>query len=380
MKIKIFFSLFGFLLFYLSAFTQTDEQMYKAIKGQNLGYKFTHHIEKLHKNESACFEYAMIGKDELAQKCYDTFSNQGDVEHGILYEAKDARAFIINYLKEKSPKIVAINEAHHVSQHRIVMQSLLPILYENGYRCLAVEGLSHDDININIRKYPKFMLSGHYLRDPEYANMIRTALEMGFELIPYDQRKPSRDEKAANHIYNYILENNIEKIVIYAGYDHIKEKEINDNTYLVIYLNQYLKTDAFTISQTERLPGSFKLDTAMNDIFYLSSSDNSQIFKGQNNDIDLGIYGDTEQNKYGNISPKRVPYKVNNDLKAIRFPLLISAKVSNEGLLAIPMDVLEVLNDEELENAVLYLESGRQYNVEFLNRDYELIYTDVIKL
>ncbi len=380
MKIKFIFSLFGFLLAYLSAFTQTDEQLYKAIKGQNYGYKFTHDIEQLKPTESVCFEYTMIGKDEMAQKCYDTFYNYEQVSSNISYEANEARDFIIKYLQENNPKIIAINEAHHISQHRVVMQSLLPILYEQGYKCLAVEGLRHDDILLNKRKYPKFLHSGYYLRDPEYANMIRTALEVGFELIAYDQRGPSRDEKAANHIYNYMQENKTEKIVIYAGYDHIREKEINGKTSLVTYLNQYLKTDAFTISQTEKLPNSIKLDTSMSDIFYLSSSDNAQIFKGPTNDIDLAIYCDTEQNKYGNISPKRMPYKVKYNLKDIKFPLQISAKISNEGLLAIPMDVIEVLNNEELENAVLHLELGRQYNIEFLNRDYDLIYTEVIGL
>ncbi|HMR89668.1 MAG TPA: hypothetical protein PKD51_16015 [Saprospiraceae bacterium] len=380
MKIKLFFSLVGVLLFCFSALTQTDEQMLKAIKSDNFGYKFTHDIQKLVQNESVCFEYAMIGKDALARNCFRGFYNEDPLIMDQKYDFFPAQKVVAAFLEKENPKIVAINEAHHISKHRVVMQSFLPLLYKNGYRYLFVEGLNHGDKLLNERKFPKFMHSGLYIRDPEYANMIRKALELGFELIAYDQRGENRDEKAANHILGYMKDKGIEKIVIFAGYDHIKEKESYGKKSLIMHLNERLNTDAFTISQTEKLPKFHNAASITDAVFCPHSTKESKFYNGVNDDIDIAVFCSSDEDMVKSLLPEYAQWKADIGNEALIFPILIQAKVDGEGMLSIPMCVREVANIEELENTVLYLESGKKYTIEYLNPDYEIIYTKIIDL
>jgi hypothetical protein len=65
-----------------------------------------------------------------------------------------------------------INEAHYSSSNRAFTTGLLSSLWERGFRYLALETLSHEDLEIDERGYPTIN-SGYYLRDFVFGNMVR---------------------------------------------------------------------------------------------------------------------------------------------------------------------------------------------------------------
>ncbi len=347
--------------------TQNEEQILRAIEIQKLGYKFREEILMHELNEKACFELCSIGKDKEAKKYFENIYPSPIIQKISKYHVVSAQSYIYDYIKREQPILVAINEAHHVSQHRMVMQLLLPYFFENGYRHLAVEGLSFDDDKINDRKYPKFIISGYYLKDPEYGNMVRKALELGFTLIPYDQKGPDREEKSADVLCDYIFVNKVDKLIIYAGFDHIRERMPAGKKSLVMYLNDYLQTNAFTVSQTEHLSGPFKHEPSICENYYMLSTQKGQIYNGANKDVDLAIFYNFSDLLSKNIFPDHIEYKPSNFFQNFKYPSQIRISIKKEGLLAIPVAVKEIKDYYEFHNTRFFLEKGKEYEIKFFN-------------
>ncbi len=137
-------------------------------------------------------------------------------------------------MEARNHQVVMINEDHSTEKHRVFSEILLEPLFDLGFRYLAIETLSEKDKNLNSRKFP-IKSSGTYSNEPNYANFIRTALEMGFELIPYEIRDDDEDDSGesnfityreecqSNHLADFIKQNPKAKIFVHAGWDHIKE-------------------------------------------------------------------------------------------------------------------------------------------------------------
>lgn len=152
-------------------------------------------------------------------------------------KVEPAEKYIIEHFGEEP--IILFNEAHSRGQNRAFIRALLPALYEKGFRCLAVETLDHMDTLLNRRGYPTGK-TGYYVREPAFGQLIREALEMGFDLLPYEdtttsyntqksylENQNSRDLAQANNIVAYHKKHPGRKIVVLAGHGHI-EKKSND--------------------------------------------------------------------------------------------------------------------------------------------------------
>lgn len=93
----------------------------------------------------------------------------------------------------KNYKVVITNEAHYQPQNRVFTSLLLDTLYKEGFRYLCVEDLSKDDTvykskedtQLNSRKYP-IKTTGFYMDEPQYGNLVRHALKLGYTLVPYE--------------------------------------------------------------------------------------------------------------------------------------------------------------------------------------------------
>jgi hypothetical protein len=162
--------------------------------------------------------------------------------------------------KVDSQKIVMFNEEHHNPFHRLFLETLLKDLKEKGFAVLAVETLSWKDIKLNDRGYP-ISISGTYTVEPYFANLIRTALRLGYKVLPYesismiDETIESREKNQAKNLTNIV---NKEKgnVLVLAGYDHISEILINSNhggqnEWMASILKKKLNIDPLTIDQTE---------------------------------------------------------------------------------------------------------------------------------
>jgi hypothetical protein len=141
----------------------------------------------------------------------------------------------VNALQEiaraaRSRQVVMINEAHHVPQHRAFTLQLLAALRKEGYSWFAAETL-HPDPGLAARGYPTAK-TGAYIQEPLYGDLVRTALRLGYRVVPYEIEtfEPGRDievrerAQAANLVERILKQDPKAKVLIHAGYGHISER------------------------------------------------------------------------------------------------------------------------------------------------------------
>lgn len=169
---------------------------------------------------------------------------------------------------------IFINEAHHVPQHRAFTHQLLQKLYDKGFRYLAAETLMPEDTGIIQKK--ERMLS--YINEPEYADLIRTAVKIGYKIIPYEQENPKmvsvsdsqetqrqsvieREKAQAQNLKERIFDiDKNAKVLVHAGYDHIMEGEHYGLNMMARCFKDLTGIDPLTIDQVGLMEkGNFKL-------------------------------------------------------------------------------------------------------------------------
>ena len=196
--------------------------------------------------------------------------DQEILKHGIQADA-------INYLVERAEqeKIILINEAHNRPKHRAFVALLLDSLYKKGYRYLGLEMLFPSDTTINLRGYP-ILSSGYYLQEPVAGELVRMALEIGYEVFGYDanaqeteaaretwaakdeafaqlseieQKMNARERVQANKIAGKMKGDKNGKFLILAGFGHIR-KNITGNWQPMAYqLKKHHQIDPFSVDQ-----------------------------------------------------------------------------------------------------------------------------------
>lgn len=141
----------------------------------------------------------------------------------------------VQYIVEQygQEPVIMFNEAHSRGQNRAFFRSLLPKLYEKGFRCLAIETLDYGDTLLQQRGYP-LQNSGYYTREAAFGQLIREAIALGFELFPYEdtirvkddnrpflERANAREKAQAEHLAGYLKKHPGAKMIVLAGHDHI---------------------------------------------------------------------------------------------------------------------------------------------------------------
>jgi len=178
------------------------------------------------------------------------------------YQPRDALDAIGAIAGEQ--QVIMINEEHRTPVHRALTLRLLPILYAKGFRYLAAETLFESDPELNKRGYPT-QETGYYSADPVFGDLIRTALKIGYKLVPYEhvravRCKPSPDNpmscdderergQAKNLIARILQADPQAKILVHAGRDHNAEKSTEYLSMMGWHFKQLSKIDPFTIDQ-----------------------------------------------------------------------------------------------------------------------------------
>lgn len=198
--------------------------------------------------EELAAQESFIGNDAQALADYDQSQppdedlTNADAKAAVAafhgYHTVDARQTILKLAK--THRVLFLNEAHHVPMCRAFALSLLPGLYAQGFRYFTAETLSEKDTQLQKRRYPTQM-SGYYTREPAFGDLVRTALKLGFHVVPYEYHlKPSqsfdvsanpfadedlRERGEAKNVYDRILKHDPHaKILLYAGYGHISKQ------------------------------------------------------------------------------------------------------------------------------------------------------------
>lgn len=163
-------------------------------------------------------------------------------------------------------QVMMINEEHDTPLHRAFTTRLLPVLYEKGFRYLAMETLSEDGDEIHRRGYPTHK-TGFYSNDPVYGEMIRTALRLGFKLIPYEyssekliecrnQQKSQnfcqneRERGQAQNLYDRIFKDDPQaKVLVHVGRGHNQQLKMEDWAMMAWHFNDISGIKPLSINQ-----------------------------------------------------------------------------------------------------------------------------------
>jgi hypothetical protein len=207
-------------------------------------YKFSADITERTEKDTVAWKYQLSAADFATKGDYRKALEQWDIalpgkfkpytereidSLRLQYKVVPAAAYIVE--QAKANRVIIINEAHHSSLHRVFTKSLLQELYDNGFRNLGLEALTNGELKDSLlrnRKYP-VMETGHYTKDPQFGNMIRTALEIGYNVFPYETTRgsngKSREIDQARNIQQVIDSRPNEKFLIHCGFGHVEEGE-----------------------------------------------------------------------------------------------------------------------------------------------------------
>jgi hypothetical protein len=153
-----------------------------------------------------------------------------------------------------SRQVVMINEAHHVPQHRAFTLQLLGELRKQGFAYFAAETLRQDPGLVR-RGYPT-KETGWYIQEPLYGDLVRTALRLGYKVVPYEQEEVNpgqdpglREREQARHLVERILKADPKaKVLVHAGYGHVA-KSGSPMKMMASYFHEMTGIDPLAINQ-----------------------------------------------------------------------------------------------------------------------------------
>jgi hypothetical protein len=367
----------------------------QLVFGQSNPYRFSDQIFSDYKNDTTqygCQEAAWllsnIGEYKQMLSTWDTckyfdvssseyhlktyFHEPLPAEDSIYFsrfKPQDAVSYIAG--KAKDERIIIINEAHQQPLHRVFTESILQSLYDNGFRYFGVETLDYHDSLLNERKYPVFK-SGSYSVEPQYGNLIRKALEIGFYVFPYESKihgdPRQREIEQANNIKSILIKDTAAKILIHCGWGHVIESYYNLSTEYVMAgrLKECTGIDPMTIDQTKLTESGspdfddpyFKQTDLDYDAVFVDSS--GQTFNGDRwyKKVDMLVFHPGTKWVYGRpdwvFDNNKTPVPIVAKIK-LKFPCLVFAYKYNEDLnTAVPVDVIEIRSGNEDKCLALY--------------------------
>lgn len=214
--------------------------------------------------QTACWNYAfkgdyrsaVTGRDKQYPNAKPSMPNH--VDESLRASLKVLPAHEVILKEAANSRLLIVNEAHHVSQHRAWLGTLLPELKKLGYTHIGMEALGRDDTLLNQREYA-IQKSGFYTSDPAFGNLIRDARALGFTLFPYEQvwsdslqKIMGREKSQATNIMKVMEANPHTRFIIYCGYDHIAEDTLRTFMGLPMagQLKQLSGINPFTVDQT----------------------------------------------------------------------------------------------------------------------------------
>jgi hypothetical protein len=240
-----------------------------ALVGQNTdNYLFSDSIQKQYKacysssNRSmcdhACWDLSYIGAHAKVLSTWN-INNSGKADNPNPEKLNKSEFKILSAKKiildsAKSKKVIMLNEAHHLTPHRIFTLDLLLDLKKLGFTHLGVEaiGLHESNSLLTQRGYPTLM-SGFYLKDPHFANMIRIAIKLGYKVFRYDTSSGGnikfREYNQALNIANVIKQDTNARIIVHAGWGHIREDTASHGGVMAYQFKKMTGIDPFTINQ-----------------------------------------------------------------------------------------------------------------------------------
>lgn len=201
---------------------------------------------------------SFLGDHEQALRYFDAAEDAAPLDSTILASlhgqvAVDAVQALVR--AADSVSVLFINEAHHVPAHRALTLALLEPLYERGFRYLAAETLAETDSLLQTRGYPT-QATGFYTNEPVFGELVRTALRIGYRLVPYEAVGPDmtedRETGQARKLYERIFRDDAQaRVLVHAGYAHINEAgRLAGVPPMAVRFREITGIDPLTVDQT----------------------------------------------------------------------------------------------------------------------------------
>ena len=294
-----------------------------------------------------------------------------------------------------SRQVIMINEEHLTPIHRAMTLQLLSRLYKKGFRYFAAETVEEKDSELNRRGFPT-QQTGYYTADPVYADVIRTALKLGYKVVPYESVDPNcqspadnpqfcldkRERGQAQNLYDRILKTDPQaKILVHVGRGHNSKMDVSKNfSFMGYYFKQLTKIDPFSIDQ---LRYSEQRDTADEMPLYRFLTKNNLLqtpsvfqmpdgsfYKKNTFGYDMAIFHPRMKYEMGRatflkmnglrrakkIDLKKLKLKANKNIFGGSEPVLIQAFYKQESADAVPVDQIIIYPNKEI--SVLMLPKG----------------------
>lgn len=346
--------------------------------------------------QEAAWNYSYIGEYMAALKAWNaehqmerTVQAQADLEASL----KDSKIIISGYkpvpakdhiiTAAKKNRLVIINEAHHIPKHRVFVESLLPALKTLGFNYIGVETLDYNDSLLAKRKYP-VLKTGAYSQEPCFGNLIRTALQSGYTVFPYEASGDiigkEREIAQAENIKKLMDQNPQGKFIIYCGFDHAVEDSISNSWILAMAgrLKHITGVDPLTIDQVQLTEtGNASYDNVYRQVIDLNYSavfldGTGRAFNEAmpSKAFDVNIYHPTTKIINGRPDWLQTKNKRTVDIASkitINYPCLVKAYQNLDDIeKAVPVDVIELKSNQD--NKKLILGKRQQYIVVILNK------------
>ena len=173
------------------------------------------------------------------------------------YHARPALAAIPELAKHY--RVVLLNEAHNVALTRSLTVQLLSRLRAEGFDYFAAETLYQADTGLQQRGYP-VDTSGFYTEEPVCAEMVRTALKLGFKVVAYEAQSDAtgdaREAEQARNLDDAVFKRDpAARLVVDAGYGHIVQSgRYLGGSSMAEHLHKLIGLPMLSVEQTALYP------------------------------------------------------------------------------------------------------------------------------
>jgi hypothetical protein len=257
-------------------------------------------------------------------------------------------------------QVVFINEAHHVPRHRAFTLALLPRLRALGFTYLAAEALGETDSVLRARTYPA-KSTGYYTNEPTFGELVRTALQLGFTLVPYEAAEATQDAResgqARNLVERILSKDPHARVIVHAGYEHINESGLLIGAKpMAVRFHEMTGIDPLTVDQTAMTERGDSLhdDPLYRYILHRNAPRTAMVlhkgdsvWSARRGVHDISVIHPRATNRDGRPDwlwaiEGRHPYTLPGDVCASTTDCVVAARIATESEDAVPVDALRI--------------------------------------
>ena len=261
---KIYFLLLLSAFTFQSALAQNDNLKHPSAVAKEDGFSYRSLLKLLDMDSvyiGSKFEngyhdwisilYSRVGRYKEARREAEACGTQFIDNMRFKRHYKDVKAIPLSEMMDsiiENNRVIMMNEMHFNPHSRAFVISWLEKCYQNGYRYFAAETLRASDSLLNQRRTVLRGETGWYSDEPVFGDLFRTALNMGYTLVPYegDGFGVDREVNQAKNLVKNILDKDPEaKFLLLGGFGHIADR--NGWYSMGRYFKEQSSIDPFTM-------------------------------------------------------------------------------------------------------------------------------------